>query len=148
MTQGKRGKATAKKAVERLERQKRGYAAQAKAVRFERKVGEYVSKLGYQVSYEKPIAGNRFDVFGQKKDPLWGQKQYFIAECKTGERVTARDVLHFMNKLNQFYERLTSDLLLGKPSVKALLAYTGELDKDACGATKVFKPSIEFKKFT
>ena len=56
------------------------------------------------------------------------------------------DVLHFIKKLSNFYRGLTDDILSDKPSVKAILAYTGELPKDAKDAGKASKPSIKFER--
>jgi hypothetical protein len=127
-------------------RQRRGHKAVIKGLGFEKKLGEYLSEQGYKISYEKPIGKDKFDVFGLKEDFIMGN-EYCIVECKDKLRVTATDVLHFMSKLNKFCQRLQGYGLVGKPTIKAILAYTGELPKDAEEAVRDFKPSIKFKKF-
>ena len=134
------------KAKDSFDKQKRGYKAVVRGLNFEKKVGEFLSKLGYKIYYEKPIAKARFDIFGKRTDN-WGYGEYYIAECKDKSRVTATDVIHFMSKLRTFYNHLSIDIDGDKPKVQGLLAYTGELPADARNAAKGFKPSIKFKKF-
>ena len=124
----------------------RGHKAVITGMSFEKKLGEYLSQKGYKISYEKKIGQDRFDVFGIQED-IWAGKSYFIVECKNKSRVTLADIMNFKRKLRRFYEGLPGDMILGKAPVKALLAYTGELPKDAEEAVKDFKPSIKFKKF-
>jgi hypothetical protein len=130
-----------------LDKQRRGYKAALKGKDFEKKVGAFLSREGYTISYEKPIGKAKFDVFGKKKGD-WGFEKYYIAECKDKARITSTDVMHFMAKLKTFYNRLPVDIDGDKPKVQGLLAYTGELPVDARSATKLStKVPINFKKF-
>lgn len=129
-----------------FEKQKRGLKAVIKGHSFEKKVGEFLSKKGYTVSFERPIGKEKFDVFGKRYDE-WEYEEYCIAECKDKSRVTATDLNHFMAKLRRFYERLPVSGLDEKPEVQGLFAYTGELPRDARDVAKGFKISIKFKKF-
>jgi hypothetical protein len=128
---------------EHLKKQVQGHKRVGKGLILEKEAGEYLSKQGYKISYEKPIGKDRFDVYGVKED-MFEVKSYFIVECKNKSRVTLADITHFRSKLRRFYERFSE---YGKPRVQALLAYTGELPKEAEEAVKDFKPSIKFKKF-
>jgi hypothetical protein len=129
-----------------LDRQKQGYKAALKGKDFEKEVGAFLSEQEYKISFEKPIGKDKFDVFGKRFD-YWKGEEYCIAECKDKSRVTATDLHHFMAKLRRFYESLPDSILVAKPEVQGLFAYTGELPKDAHDVVKGFKPSIKFKKF-
>jgi hypothetical protein len=131
---------------EHLIKQVQGHKRVGKGLILEKEMGEYLSKQDYKISYEKPIGKDRFDVFGVKVDFL-GAKSYFIVECKNKSRVTLAEILNFKRKLRRFYEGLPGDIIFGKAPVQALLAYTGELPKDAEEAVRGFKPLIKFKKF-
>jgi hypothetical protein len=132
-----------------VRKQSGGHKAIIKGLSFEKKVGEYLSKQGYTIAYEKPVgkgSKDKFDVFGIKQEFLGGES-YFIVECKNKSRVTLAEIVHFRSKLRRFYERLPAGMLGEKAPVQALLAYTGEVPKEAEEAVKGFKPLIEFKKF-
>ena len=131
-----------------LEKQKQGYKAALKGKDFEKKVGAFLSKKGYEISFERPIGKAKFDVFGIRYDEL-GYEEYCIAECKSKDksRVTAGEVLRFMAKLREFYKRLPVYGLDEKPEVQGLFAYIGELPRDARDAAKGFRPPIKFKEF-
>jgi len=138
------GKKTTKKTSRgkgSVDKQRRGYKAVVKGLTFEKSVGEFLSKRGYEISYERKIGKARFDVFAKTEDDL-GNEEYCIAECKDKSRVTAADVLHFMSKLRAFYKRLPEDIY-----VEGLLAYTGELPRDARDAARGFECDILFKRF-
>ena len=133
---------------EYLKRQIRGHKAVISGMSLEKSMGERLSKQGYKIQYEKLVgrgSKDRFDVFGKKEED-WGNLEYCIVKCKKKERVTAADVLHFIKKLSNFYKGLPEDILSDKPTVKAILAYTGELPKDAKDAGKASKPSIKFER--
>lgn len=120
-----------------------GHKAVIKGLSLEKKMGEVLSKKGYQISYEKPVGGgskDRFDVFG-KREYDFEEPEYCVVECKNKARVTATDVLHFMTKVRVLYRRLPED-----SSLTVILAYTGELPTDAKGAASGFKPRIKFQK--
>jgi hypothetical protein len=134
------------KAKASFDKQKRGLKAVITGGKFEKRVGEFLSQRGYKISFEKPIGKAKFDVFGKRKDD-WGFEEYCIAECKDKSRVTANDVIHFISKLWQFYEKLPVYGYDEKPEVQGLFAYTGELPRDARNAAKASKLSIKFKKF-
>ena len=144
MTKKTPGKKTTKKtsrAKGSVDKQRRGYKAVVKGLTFEKRIGEFLSKRGYKISYERKIGNARFDVFAKTEDD-WGNEEYCIAECKDKSRVTAADVLRFMSKLGAFYKRLPEDI-----EVEGLLAYTGELPRDARDAARGFEPTILFKRF-
>jgi len=134
---------------EHLKKQVQGHKRVTKGLILEKEMMQYLSQQGYRTEKEKPVgkgSKDRFDVFGIKEDFLGG-KSYFIVECKNKPRVTLADITHFRSKLRRFYEGLPGGMLGEKAPVKALLAYTGELPKDAGEAVEDFKPSIKFKKF-
>jgi hypothetical protein len=94
----------------------------------------------------KKIVNARFDVFAKTEDDF-GNEEYCIAECKDKSRVTAANVLRFMSKLGAFYKRLPEDVTGEKAEVGGLLAYTGDLPRDARDAARGFEPPILFKGF-
>ena len=124
-------------------RQVQGYISDNKGLRFEQKVVSYFSKKGWKIDSRKRMYGGEIDIYGEQED-LFRGKSYLLVECKAGERVSAKDVNHFMRKVTDFRDHLPIDPFGHKPPVKVVLAYTGEVDKD----TKVaFRSKIEFKKF-
>jgi len=125
-------------------RQVQGYRSEIKGLRFEQKVASYFSKKGWNITIRKPLYGGEIDIYGEQED-LFSGKSYLLVECKDKEHVSAKDVMHFMKKVTDFHNHQPIDLLGQKPSVKAVLAYTGEIDKDA--KKVAFRPKIEFKKF-
>jgi hypothetical protein len=129
-----------------FDKQKQGYKAALKGKDFEKKVGEFLSRQEYKISFEKPIGKDKFDVFGKRYDE-YDNAEYCIAECKDKPRVTATDLHHFMGKLRRFYDRLPVPGFGDTPEVQGFFAYTGELPKDARDVVKGFKPPIKFKKF-
>jgi hypothetical protein len=134
------------KAKASVDKQRRGYKAALKGKDFEKKVGEFLSRRGYKISFEKPVGKDKFDVFGKRYDE-YDNAEYCIAECKDKSRVTATDLHHFMGKLRRFYDRLPVPEFGETLEVQGLFAYTGELPGDARDVVKGFKPSIKFKQF-
>jgi len=133
-----------KRTEEHLRRQIRGHAGDAKGLRFEQHVANHFSKQGWEITLRKRMAGGEIDIYGERKK-LLSLTEYLLVECKDKERVSAKDVTHFVKKVQTFYKHLPEVFLSGKPPVKAILAYTGEVDKDA---KKVeYEPKIELKKF-
>ena len=125
-------------------RQVQGYMSEIKGLRFEQKVAGYFSKNGWKITLRKRMSGGEIDIYGEQEDLVRG-KSYLLVECKDKERVSAKDVMHFMKKVTDFHNHLPKDLFGQKPPVKAFLAYTGEIDKDA--EKVAFRPKIGFKKF-
>jgi hypothetical protein len=128
-----------------IDKERRGYKAVVKGLTFEKAIGAFLSKRGYEISYERKIGSARFDVFGKAEDDF-GNVEYCIAECKH-TRVTAGHVLRFMSKLRAFYRRLPTDLAGEKAEVEGLIAYTGELPRDARDAARGFEVPISFRRF-
>jgi hypothetical protein len=128
---------------ESLKRQVKGHKTIGQGLTFEKKMGQFLSQQGYKISYEKKIGSYRFDVFGVKED-MWAGNSYLIIECKNKSRVTLAEIVRFKKKLDMFYQKLPEDIIINKPPVRALLAYTGELPLDAKDLVKGFKPTITF----
>jgi hypothetical protein len=133
--------------MKKLENALKGHKSRNKGLTFEKQMGEYLSKKGYTISYEKPIGQYMFDVFGTDSDSLTRERYYYIIECKNKERVTLAEIVRFRKKLNMFYKRCNNDPLYGKPDIKAMLAYTGNIPVDAADMVKGTYPKIQFKKF-
>jgi Holliday junction resolvase len=125
-------------------RQVQGYKSEIKGLRFEQKVVGYFSKKGWEIDSRKRMSGGEIDIYGKQTDLFRGES-YLLVECKDKEHVSAKDVMHFMKKVTDFHNHLPRDPFGHKPSVKVVLAYTGEIDKDA--KKVAFRPKIEFKKF-
>lgn len=103
-----------------------------------KRVENYVSKQGYAVSSTEKYG---FDVFASNRD-------IYVVACNSKAKVTADYVNKFRKTIAEFCKHnLRESPLFGKPDVKALLAYTGELSKEARYVAKDFKPSINFKRF-
>lgn len=120
---------TTNKQRNKSNKQLRGYASQAKGLRYEQKVTDYLSDKGWHsIKYRVHKYGKEYDIEAKKEDFL--TTAYLIVECKDKERVSARDVISFNNKVKVYYDKLPQ-LMLSEPDFRAYLCYSGELDKEA-----------------
>lgn len=106
------------------------------------KVKTYLTKQGYVISSKK----YGFDVVGKKE--LSFSEDLSVVVGFNGERkVTGDYVLKFKKKVSAFFKMNSGKSYLETHNVEGLIAYTGELSKDAPVVVKASKPQIKFKKF-
>lgn len=131
--------------TKRLERQARGAKADAAGLRYEQLVSNYFSRSGWKLSFRKKKYGYEYDIYGEREELLSGP-EYLLVECKDKARVSAKDVVRFISKVDTFYKHLPQLLLFAKPAVHAYLCYSGSVDNDAANVAKSHKPPIKLKK--
>ena len=146
-TKRTKAKKTSTKQSQKLVKVAKGHAADAKGLRFEQTVANYYSKQGWQLVFRKRISAGELDICGKRKKEVFEPEEHLLVECKAGERVSAKDVMKFIKKVNVYYRRLPEDLWDGKPPVRSVLAHKGNVDADAKAAAKGIKPRIDFKRF-
>jgi len=130
---------------EYIEKQLGGAKSDAAGLRYEQNVLNYFSTKGWQnLQIRKKKYGYEYDIYGQY-EPFMGTIKYLLAECKTGERVSAKDIVRFMAKVDVFCRHIPVGLFL-KPDVQVYLCHRGIIDPDAEKVAKAHKPSIKFKK--
>ena len=106
------------------------------------KVETYLTKRGYDVSSKK----GGFDLIG-KKEISFATEGYVVVGFNNERKVTGDYVLNFKKKLSTYYKKISNNYILGSAHMEGLIAYTGELSKDAPVVAKASKPAIKFKKF-
>jgi 5-methylcytosine-specific restriction endonuclease McrA len=105
------------------------------------KVKTYLSKQGYDMSSKK----YGFDAIGVEES-AWDKDRHVVVGLNNDRKVTGEYVLRFKKKVSRYYEMIADRYMFG-PHVDGLIAYTGELSKDAPVVAKGSKPTIKFKKF-
>ena len=126
-----------------LERQARGAKADASGLRYEQRVSNYFGRSGWKLTFRKIKHKYEYDIYGEREEDL-GEREYLLIECKDKTRVSAHDVVRFINKVDIFYKRLP-EFLGEKPKIYAYLCYSADIDKDAASLAKAHKPSIKLK---
>jgi hypothetical protein len=116
----------------------KGYASDSVGLRFEQDVIAYYAKHGWKCTPRVKKFGREFDIVGTKSDGF--DDEILVVECKKKKRVTPGDVLSFIAKADK-YNRSAS------VEIQAVIAYTGELPRDAQQAAKSAKTRVRFKHF-
>ncbi|UCH94508.1 MAG: NACHT domain-containing protein, partial [Candidatus Aminicenantes bacterium] len=63
---------------------------------FEQKVGEIFKSMGFEVAYNRSIAGNEIDILIKRKRRFGSRNEGYICECKNRiKKVTKNEVLHY-----------------------------------------------------
>lgn len=135
--------------IKRLERQARGAKADAKGLRYEQTVANHFTRLGWKnLEFRKRKYGYEYDILGKREETLTEPPEYLVVECKGQGRVSAKDVVRFIKKVDVFYKHLPEIgiLFITKPPIYAYICYSGERDEEAADVAKAHKPSIKFKK--
>jgi Holliday junction resolvase-like predicted endonuclease len=120
---------TGKKKHKQTEIRIKGYASQAKGLRYEQKVANYLSEKGWHnIKHRVYKYGREYDIEAKQEDFL--AVAYLIVECKDKNRVSARDVISFYNRAKVYYDKLQTSMF-SEPDFRAYLCYSGEIDKEA-----------------
>ena len=112
---------------------------------YEDTVADYFIKRGWKPQIRFRKYNYEYDLYDKRGDDLSGDHEYLVVECKSGDRVSAKEVLRFINKVEKMYRHLP-EIGFEKPKLRAYLCYAGAIDKDAETMVKNHKnPSITLK---
>ncbi len=140
-------KTTARKKVSatkaHLERKLRGAKSDARGLRYEQAVANYFISKGWSPRYRVRKYGYEYDLYAEKSEIF--STEYLVVECKGKGRVSAKDVVHFIRKVDLVRKHLP-EVMLAKPPLHAYLCYSEDVDQDAAAVAKSHKPSIKLLK--
>lgn len=105
------------------------------------KIETYLTKQGYSISSKK----RGFDVVGVK-DLSISEDRSVVVGLNNERTVTGEHVLKFNKKVSAFFKKMNSGTFLETHHVEGLIAYTGELSKEAPLIVKASKAKIKFRK--
>jgi hypothetical protein len=136
-----RKKASATKA--HLERKLRGAKSDARGLRYEQTVANYFINKGWSPRHRIRKYGYEYDLYAEKSEIF--STKYLVVECKGKGRVSAKDVVRFIVKVDLVGKHLP-EVMLAKPPLYAYLCYSEDVDQDAAAVAKRHKPSIKLLK--
>lgn len=120
-----------------------GAKSDSSGLRYEQIVSNYFIKKGWSPRNRVRKYGYEYDLYAEKSEMF--ETEYLVVECKCKDRVSAKDVVRFINKVDLVYRHLP-EILMNKPPLYAYLCYSGEVDKDASAVAKSHKPSVRLLK--
>lgn len=94
---GKKSKAKTKEA--------RGYEAQLKGQKLEKKVADIFRKKGYEVKVNIRTKGAEFDVIGKKEGGFFSSDEWIFVECKNKPKVIPSDFKKFIGNFRIFCKK-------------------------------------------
>jgi hypothetical protein len=124
-----------------LEKKYRGAKSDATGLRYEQTVANYFIGKGWNPRHRVSKHGYEYDLYAKKSEILSGDA-YLVVECKCKGRVSAKDVVRFINKVDTVYRHLP-EILLNKPPLHAYLCYSEAVDEDAAAVAKSHRPSVK-----
>jgi len=140
---GKKVESKAGATKAQLEKRLRGVQSDSTGLRYEQKVGNYFARKGWSTRYRIKKYGYEYDLYAEKDDMVG--TDYLVVECKCKARVSAKDVLRFLRKVDAVYRHLP-EWGLEKPPLHAYLCYSEEIDKDASAVARSHMPSVKLIK--
>jgi len=126
-----------------MEKKLRGAKADAVGLRYEQTVANYFASKGWSPRNRVSKYGYEYDLYAKKSGMLIDE--YLVVECKCKGKVSAKDVVHFIKKVDVLYKNLPV-IILDKPPLYAYLCYSEEVDKDASDVARSHKPSVKLLK--
>jgi len=126
-----------------LEKKLLGAKSDAIGLRYEQTVANYFTRKGWSPRNRVRKYGYEYDLYAEKSE-MFGT-EYLVVECKCKGKVSAKDVVRFINKVDSVYKHLP-EILFNKPPLYAYLCYSEEIDKDASAVAKSHKPSVKLLK--
>ena len=124
----------------RLEKRFLGAKSDAVGSRYEQTVANYFTSKGWSPRHRIHKYGYEYDLYAERSEILG--VDYLVVECKCKGKVSAKDVVRFINKVDAVYKHLP-EILFDKPPLYACLCYSEEVDKDASAVAKSHKPSVK-----
>jgi len=122
-----------------LEKKLLGAKSDSVGLRYEQTVANYFTSKGWSPRIRVRKYGYEYDLYAEKADMVG--IEYLVVECKCTGKVSAKDVVRFINKVDVLYKHLP-EILFDKPPLYAYLCYAEEIDKDASAVAKSHRPSV------
>lgn len=119
----------------------KGYEAQLKAQKLERKVADIFRKKGYKVKVNVRTKGAEFDVIGKKEGGWFSSDEWIFVECKNKPKVIPSDFKKFLGNFRIFCKKRRLD----EEEVKGFFYTTGIFDPTVITQARKF-PNIKLKR--
>jgi len=130
-------KASATKA--QLEKKLLGAKSDSVGLRYEQTVANYFTHKGWSPRVRVRKYGYEYDLYAEKADMV--STEYLVVECKCTGKVSAKDVVRFIKKVDVLHRHLP-EIFFDKPPLYVYLCYSEEIDKDASAVAKSHRPSV------
>lgn len=115
-------------------REAKGYEAQLKGQRLERKVADIFRKQGYEVKVNVRSKGAEFDVIGKKEGGWLSSDEWVFIECKNKPKVIPADFKKFLGNFRIFCKRRR----LAEEEVEGYFYTTGIFDPTVISQARQF----------
>jgi IS1 family transposase len=119
----------------------RGYEAQLRGQKLERKVASSFRKRGFKVRVNVRSKGAEFDVIGKKEGGWFSSDEWVFVECKNKPKVTPADFKKFLGNFRIFCRRRKLD----EEEVDGYFYTTGVFDPTAISQARQFS-NIKLKR--
>lgn len=119
----------------------KGYEAQLKGQRLERKVANTFRRRGYEVKVNVKSKGAEFDVIGKKEGGLFSSDIWIFVECKNKPKVVPADLKKFMGNFQIFCKKRHLD----NEEVQGYFYTTGVFDPTVISQVRPFS-NIKLKR--
>ena len=126
-----------------LEKRLLGAKSDSVGLRYEQTVANYFTRKGWSPRHRVRKYGYEYDLYAEKSE-MFGT-EYLVVECKCKGKVSAKDVVRFINRVDAVYKHLP-EILFDKPPLYAYLCYSEGVDNDAAAVAKSHKPSVKLLK--
>jgi hypothetical protein len=126
-----------------LEKKLLGAKSDAVGLRYEQAVANYFIRKGWSPRHRVRKYGYEYDLYAERSEAF--DVDYLVVECKCKGKVSAKDIVRFINRVDAVYKHLPEQLF-GEPPLYAYLCYSEDVDKDASALAKRNKPSIKLLK--
>lgn len=112
----------------------RGYEAQLRGQKLEKKVADTFRKKGFKVRVNVRIKGAEFDVTGKKESGWFSNDEWVFVECKNKPKVTPADFKKFLGNFRIFCKKRKLD----EKEVKGYFYTTGVFDPTVVSQARQF----------
>ena len=128
----------------KLQQQLHGAKTDASGLRFEQVAANFFRSKGWNPQIRVEMLDYEYDLFSEYISGF--QKKYLVVECKHGRPVSAKDIVHFMTKVDKLFDSLNVPYSYSKPEIYAYLCYTSEVDTEAEFIAKRHYPPVQMVK--
>lgn len=128
-----------------LEKKLRGAKSDAVGLRYEQTVANYFTRRRWSLGHRVRKYGYEYDLYGEKSMDFDLDTAYLVVECKCKGRVSAKDIVRFINKVDAIYKHLP-EIGFEKSPLHTYFCYSEEVDKDASAVAKRNRPSVKLLK--
>ncbi len=119
----------------------RGYEAQLRGQKLERKVANSFRKKGYEVKVNVRLKGAEFDIIGKKEGGWFSNDEWVFAECKNKPKVIPSDFKKFIGNFRIFCKKRKLD----EEEVEGYFYTTGVFDPTIVSQARQFS-NIKLKR--